>query len=689
MPVARQRFESETDCLLCCLNYCLGLSNVAVFPFLIYDNGGVVFLLVYLILLCAVAVPMLYLEIFLGQFCGWSVPRAFGGFPMAKGVGWTMVYSEVLVVLFHIPVLAYCLSYVMACFRKELPWNTCGYHGVEEHGCYRVKHGSYPCFKINETLARRYSSHNYSGGPVIVVSGAEGLERVSVPLQEYEALRNNCINGTISAARAYYERHVATSGYAADDVGGAGVNLALAVTIGWVLILTAILMGLPSLRKTWSAASQHMFYTIGLSVGTVTFFASHNNFDWPILGTAVKITVADTLLGLFAAFVVFALYGHLADEFAVEIVDLTTPGLDYMFVSFPETVEPLPWPRVWSLAYFLMVSITTLGPQICTFASAVGSLADMNLALSERRTLWACLSCMVGYAVSLPIALQGVGITFRNFVGQIIYFDLLPWIGVAEVITVAYAYGASRFTNDIYFIFKEHPPAFLPLCWRFVCPVMIGVTGLTSLVNRAQKSHDSVIGFQWTNPLEMCVFVSVVVLIGAFVLHALAQNKYDLYAAMEPQPGYGPKDEELYSKYIAFLAERNALPSIKGQLVAKLTPTRPLREVTKADDTASIQSPAASASPVAVAEPALFTERRRSSELGMSPEGTRGSPAVPGPTTPMNMEPGVAAEDGLQGATAPTWATTTGAEPTTAATISEAKQSSSMEHSEPLEKASG
>ncbi|KAK8779979.1 hypothetical protein V5799_018679 [Amblyomma americanum] len=371
MPVARQRFESETDCLLCCLNYCLGLSNVAVFPFLIYDNGGVVFLLVYLVLLCAVAVPMLYLEIFLGQFCGWSVPRAFGGFPMAKGVGWTMVYSEVLVVLFHIPVLAYCLSYVMACFRKELPWNTCGYHGVEEHGCYRVKHGSYPCFKINETLARRYSSHNYSGGPVIVVSGAEGLERVSVPLQEYEALRNNCINGTISAARAYYERHVATSGYAGDDVGGAGVNLALAVTIGWVLILTAILMGLPSLRKasvwmlgtrltlltilcvassvlsgakhgmlmllqpdlskfysakTWSAASQHMFYTIGLSVGTVTFFASHNNFDWPILGTAVKITVADTLFGLFAAFVVFALYGHLAEEFAVEIVDVTTPG---------------------------------------------------------------------------------------------------------------------------------------------------------------------------------------------------------------------------------------------------------------------------------------------------------------------------------------------------------------------------
>lgn len=29
---------------------------------------------------------MLYLEVFLGQFSGWSVPRAFAGFPMVKGI---------------------------------------------------------------------------------------------------------------------------------------------------------------------------------------------------------------------------------------------------------------------------------------------------------------------------------------------------------------------------------------------------------------------------------------------------------------------------------------------------------------------------------------------------------------------------------------------------------------------------
>ncbi|KAL1442081.1 hypothetical protein MTO96_030999 [Rhipicephalus appendiculatus] len=66
MPVERERFQRETDCLLCCLNYCMGLSNVVTFPYLIYDNGGVVFIVVYLVLLCIVAVPMLYLEIFLG-----------------------------------------------------------------------------------------------------------------------------------------------------------------------------------------------------------------------------------------------------------------------------------------------------------------------------------------------------------------------------------------------------------------------------------------------------------------------------------------------------------------------------------------------------------------------------------------------------------------------------------------------
>ncbi|XP_075535196.1 sodium-dependent nutrient amino acid transporter 1-like [Dermacentor variabilis] len=332
-----------------------------------------VFLAVYLVMLCIVAVPMLYLEIFLGQFCGWSVPRAFGGFPMAKGLGWTMLYSDMLLALSYIPPAAYCIVYIAALFEAELPWSTCGggEHGAEERGCYHVKPGTYPCSKVNETLARRYWARNYSGEAAIVVNGSGGQEPVSVPFREYEALRSSCVNGTVSAARAFFERHVANLDSSSESISDSSVGLLLAMIIGWILVLISISMGLRSMKKasalllglrlalltllcvasctlsgagdglrellrpqlsklysdkTWISASQHMFYSVGISVGTVTFLASHNEFDWPILSTAWKVAMADFLFGLFTSCVAFGIYGHLANTFAVEVIDIATGG---------------------------------------------------------------------------------------------------------------------------------------------------------------------------------------------------------------------------------------------------------------------------------------------------------------------------------------------------------------------------
>lgn len=36
---------------------------------------------------------------------------------------------------------------------------------------------------------------------------------------------------------------------------------------------------------------------------------------------------------------------------------------------------------------------------------------------------------------------QGFGVRIRQFVARAFYVDVLPWIGFAEALTVAYAYG--------------------------------------------------------------------------------------------------------------------------------------------------------------------------------------------------------------------------------------------------------
>ncbi|XP_070388454.1 sodium-dependent noradrenaline transporter-like isoform X2 [Dermacentor albipictus] len=677
MQVERQHFRDQSDCLLCCINFCIGLGNLAYFPYLIYDNGGLVFLAVYLILTCTVGVPMLYLELFLGQFSGSSIPRAFEGFPMARGLGWTMLNGDLLLVVFHVPAVAYSWIYLTASLSPVLPWSVCEEHDLGHSGCYQNQHGKHLCSKVDDMLARRYLLDNNTSDRAIAVRTAKSRELVYVPASEYEAMHNSCIDGNVSAARAFYEHRVTHIHSAPGSTSQLDSGVALALVIVWTLIFIAIILGPRSLRKasfvmmvtrlsmlallciasctlsgarqgmlsllwpdlskaysakTWISASRHMFYSISLALGMTTFFASYNKFEWPLLGTAVKICMIDMVYGIFAAFFVFAQYGHLAevlDEDITYVAASATEGLQYVFVTFPETIETLPYTRFWALAFYVLVATSALGP-------------------------------------------EGIGIEIRQFVTAIIYGDLLPWIGVAELIIVMYAYGSNRLVNDIYFMFNEDPPSLLLFCWRFVCPIFLLVIGLASLLERIQMSPDSTLYPDWAIMTEMGVFGTVVVLIGAFVLLTLAENHYDVYLAMEPQSGFGPKEPAVYECYLSFLAHRNALPHKKS---------RQRSEQPQTDTALTMASLGRQGEQYGVAI-APSPSRCAPLEVGMrGKDGVTVWPSTHALDHPATR-PSATEDDEQRSAFPVEFATSTGADPSTAATFRDEKDSASFSNQE-------
>ncbi|XP_070388451.1 sodium-dependent noradrenaline transporter-like [Dermacentor albipictus] len=735
MQVKRQHFRDQSDCLLCCINFCIGLSNLADFANHIYGNGGLVFLAVYLILTCTVCVPMLYLELFLGQFSGWSIPRAFEGFPMARGLGWTMLSGDLLQVVFHVPAIAYSWIYLTASFSPVLPWSVCDEHDIGHNGCYQNQLGKHLCSKVDDRLARRYLLDNNTSDGAIAVRTATSRELVYVPASEYEAMHNSCINGNVSAARAFYEHRVTHIHSATGSTNQLDSGVALALVIVWTLIFIAIILGPRSLRKasfvmmvtrlsmlallciasctlsgarqgmlsllwpdlskaystkTWISASQHMFYSVGLALGVTTFLASYNKFEWPVLGTAVKICMINMVYGIFAAFFVFAQYGHLAevlDEDIAYIATSATRGLEYVFVTFPETIETLPYTRFWALAFYVLVATSALGPQLCAFGAVVGSLADLHPALCESTQVWAFVSCTAAFALSLPLSLRvcartdtppvactklGIGMEIRKFVTAIIYGDLLPWIGFAELIIVMYAYGSSRLVNDIYFMFNEDPPSLLLLCWRFVCPIFLVIIGLASLLARIQMSPDSTLYPDWAIMTEMGVFGVVVVLIGAFVLLTLAENNYDLYLAMEPQSGFGPKEPAVYERYLTFLARRNALPHKKSRHLSQQPQTDTALTMASSGRQGEQYAVDIAPSPSPCAPPEI--EMRGKDSVTVWPSAH----ALDDPAT----RPSATEDEEQHSALPEAFATSTGADPSTAATFRDEKDSASSSNQE-------
>lgn len=140
---------------------------------------------------------------------------------------------------------------------------------------------------------------------------------------------------------------------------------------------------------------------------------------------------------------------------------------------------------------------------------------------------------------------------------------------------------------------------------------------------------------------------------------------------MEPQSGFGPKEPEVYQRYLTFLASRNAVPSKK--LRHRSEQLRTEAAITIAS--LGRQGGASSADTVASTPPFNLSEVEMRGEDGVTawpPPDVLDDPATHSSAT----------EEELRSALPVTFATSTGAEASTAATFREGKDSASSSNQE-------
>ncbi|XP_077497122.1 uncharacterized protein LOC144107803 [Amblyomma americanum] len=64
----------------------------------------------------------------------------------------------------------------------------------------------------------------------------------------------------------------------------------------------------------------------------------------------------------------------------------------------------------------------------------------------------------------------------------------------------------------------------------------------------------------WASILELAVICGGMVAVMTQIMRAFAENKNDIYAAMEPEANYGPSDPEVLIRYQDFLVVGDVLP---------------------------------------------------------------------------------------------------------------------------------
>jgi hypothetical protein len=121
----RENWSGECDFLLSCLGYAVGLGAIWRFPYLVYANGGGVFLIPYITFLFLVGIPLFYLELNLGQYTSQGAAGCWKMAPIFKGIGISMNFASLMLCIYYTMIIAYSIYYLLLSFNSVLPWAKC------------------------------------------------------------------------------------------------------------------------------------------------------------------------------------------------------------------------------------------------------------------------------------------------------------------------------------------------------------------------------------------------------------------------------------------------------------------------------------------------------------------------------------------------------------------------------------
>lgn len=105
------------------IGFAVGFGSFWRFPYLIYKNGGGVFLIPYFIAIFVLGIPLLYLETAIGQMHRKSVPFIYEKINKGlKYVGMTFMFSCLHMSGYYNIIMTYSYRFIFSAFSWELPF---------------------------------------------------------------------------------------------------------------------------------------------------------------------------------------------------------------------------------------------------------------------------------------------------------------------------------------------------------------------------------------------------------------------------------------------------------------------------------------------------------------------------------------------------------------------------------------
>ncbi len=500
--MAKEQWSGRTAFVLAAVGSAVGLGNLWRFPYVVYDSGGAVFLIPWLIALVTAGFPLLVLEMAVGCWGRdhWNVsgaPAAFGGLrSRMRWIGWGTLGNGFIIVCYYVMIMAVTIIYLKDSFF--LSWgDDAGTHFVK--GVLQRSAGP---FDINKIV------------PAIFVGLLISWILIYLAIFKGTKVVSKIVKWTVPLPALMLVVFVIRG----LTLPGAFQGLAFYLRPEWSKLLEP---------NVWLTAYSQVFFSITLAFGVMPAYASYLPKKSDINANALWVVALDASISFIAGFAVFTVLGFLAMQQGVAVSEVATSGPGLAFVTYPTAISLMPFlPKLFGFLFFLTLITLAIDSAFSLVEALVAGFNDYIPLKRETTTFIICLVAMIiGF-----LFCTDAGIYWLDIVDHHINNFGLTTFGLFECIAIGWFVGAEDMRKYINENSDFKIGRWWNVCVKYITPIVLIFMIGTMMVQRLRIPYE---GYsQWALRVGGWGTIILVFII-AFLLPRIFRNHQSNREAVE------------------------------------------------------------------------------------------------------------------------------------------------------------
>lgn len=471
--------------ILAAVGSAAGLGNLWRFPYLAYEHGGGAFVFAIIIANLVIGIPLLLLEVGLGQKTQKGAADAFGSIKKSfKYLGWTALTLGFMVLAYYMAVVSWGINYFASSFT--LAWS-----------------GDSEAFFFSEILQLSDSVDMLGGISWPVFSGlliAWALVYFSVWKGVQSVSKVVVWTATIPFVILFLLIIRAIT------LDGSMEGLQLFFLPQWNMLMDP---------KLWLAAFSQVFFSLSVAFGVMIAYGSLKEKTTSITKSVIYVAIGNFAVSIMSGIVVFGTLGYMALQKGVAIPDVIAGGPSLLFVVFPEVISLMP-------AFNTLIAVLFFGMLLMLAIDSAFSLIEA-LSVSIRNRYPNVNTKKITFVLSVIGLFSGIifttkaGLYYLDIVDHFIVSYGLILVGMIEAIIIGWFYKGDTLKNFINDVSNWKLGLWFDISIKFIIPIFLGGLLILNTINEFKVPYE---GY----PIHALIYIGLLPILFAPIVGAIVDK---------------------------------------------------------------------------------------------------------------------------------------------------------------------